>query len=162
MKFLKPFLLSAFVALQLLGHGAVAQTADGETPSSSPASKAWNYQYNPGSSAWDRVYYTITPVASTALESGHVLKASAGTLYSLVATTTTAAGYLMVFNSTTVPADGAVTPLYAIVVDVGNSVNLTAQLAGMYFPTGVSVAFSTTGPFTKTASATAMFSWQVR
>ena len=54
----------------------------------------------------------ITPVVSAAAESAHVLKASAGNLYSVYAANQTAnAGVLMILNAVSAPADGAVTPL---------------------------------------------------
>src|SRR5262245_8192696 len=53
----------------------------------------------------------IIPVVSTSLETGHVIKAAAGNLYGFEVTTTSASGIVLVFNSTTVPAAGAVTPI---------------------------------------------------
>jgi hypothetical protein len=104
----------------------------------------------------------IAPVSSAALETGHVLKASAGNLYGVEVTTTGVAGYLEVFNSTTVPAAGAVTPVaHCYVVAFGTcGLQFTPP---MVMATGISVAFSaSTTPFTKTDSATAAFSGQVQ
>jgi hypothetical protein len=54
----------------------------------------------------------ITPIVSTAGEASHVLKAGAGNSYAAYATNLTATqGFLLLLNSTTAPADGAVTPL---------------------------------------------------
>jgi hypothetical protein len=100
----------------------------------------------------------ITPVVSSAVESGHVLKASAGNLYSVYVTTGAVAGFLMVFNSTTVPADGAVTPIECQPAPANGIASLTFNPGPVEsYSTGISVAFSTTGCFTKTASATAFF-----
>lgn len=102
----------------------------------------------------------ITPVVSGSLESGHVLKASAGNLYRLTVTSSIS-GYILVFNSITVPADGAVTPQMCRVVNAG-STEIDHTAIPDRFATGISVAFSTTGCFTKTASATAMIEGSVQ
>lgn len=102
----------------------------------------------------------ITPVVSTTLESGHVLKVGAGNLYR-VEVTSTVAGYLMVFSTPTVPADGAVTPLLCRAVGANVSTEVDHSTAPDRYASGISVAFSTTGCFTKTASATAMFEGSV-
>ena len=98
---------------------------------------------------------------STAVESGHVLKASPGTLY-FVTVTVSAAGYLMLFNSAAVPADGTITPANAPVY-LGQAGTYTIDYgpSGKTFSVGIAVAFSSTGPLTKTASATAFFEWSV-
>jgi hypothetical protein len=64
----------------------------------------------------------------------------------------------MVFNATSAPIDGAVTPQNCIQVPA-NSTNFLnwAPQPPEWYSTGISVAFSTTGCFTKTASATAFF-----
>jgi hypothetical protein len=102
-----------------------------------------------------------TPVPSTTLESSHVLKASAGSLLSLSATTTTVAGWVMVFNATSAPVDGAVTPIYAWQVPANGVLTMSWPVPAA-FSTGITVAFSSTGPTTKTASATAFFTGQVQ
>ena len=102
--------------------------------------------------------FPATPVISTATESGHVLKASKGCLLAVYATTGASAGYLMVFNSTTVPADGAVTPVNCVYIPATTTIAMNwAPQPPEWYSTGISVAFSTTGCFTKTASATAFF-----
>jgi len=107
----------------------------------------------------------ISRVASTAVESGHVIKASAGNLYDLQVTTGAGAGNVMVFNSTTVPGDGAVTPVICAPVAANSMIDIGAggDPPG-YFTTGISVAFSTAAGsaacLTKTASSTAFFSWK--
>lgn len=93
---------------------------------------------NPGNS--------LVPVVSSASESSHVLKSGPGNLYSVYATGAT--GYLMVFDATSAPADGAVTP--KLCVPAGSSVS---YLPGppAYFSTGIVAVLSSTGCFTKTA-----------
>ena len=46
-----------------------------------------------------------------------VLKASAGNLYSLSLSVTTVSGYVLVFNATSAPSNGAVTPVWWQVVN---------------------------------------------
>ena len=100
----------------------------------------------------------IVPVVSTALETGHVIKGSAGNLYSLTVTSTSAAGIVQVFNSTTVPAAGAVTPIDFFQLPAASTLVIGYD-PPLQCGTGISVAFSTaTTPFTKTDSATAAFS----
>jgi hypothetical protein len=108
----------------------------------------------------------ITPVFSAAAESGHVLKASAGNLYNAYATSTVA-GYLLIFNATSAPADGAVTPQDCVpgaLTQTGiyaASINYNPGPAEP-FTTGVTLVWSSTGCFTKTASATAFLHGQAK
>lgn len=102
----------------------------------------------------------VVPVVSAVLENSHVLKAGAGVFLGGHITTTTVGGYLMLFDSTTAPGDGAVTPIGCWVVSA-NSTAVVGANPGISVLTGAVVVFSTTGPFTKTASATAYFSMQV-
>ena len=102
----------------------------------------------------------IVPVASAALTTGQVLKASAGNLYGYNVLATVA-GYLMIFNSTTVPADGAVTPLICLPLAAGAGVDRSFDIPRR-FTTGITLVFSSTGPYTKTASATAFLGGAVQ
>lgn len=103
----------------------------------------------------------ITPVVSAAVESNHVLKASAGNLYAYQVTTGAAAGYVMLFNALSAPVDGAVTPVKCVAVAANSTVGVSMNPPEA-FSTGITIVFSTTGCFTKTASATAMFSGDVK
>ncbi len=100
---------------------------------------------------------SVTPVKSVAAESSHVLKSSPGDLLSITATNATTSGYLMLFDATSAPADGAVTPVYCTTTPASGTWPVPAK-----FSVGIVAVFSTTGCFTKTASATAMFSAQVQ
>lgn len=106
------------------------------------------------------VAQAIVPVLSASLESGHIFKGSAGNLYRVRATVNIA-GYVLGFNSTTVPADGAVTPASCTQVSAGTTEIDHAQTPDRY-SVGISFAFSTTGCFTKTASVNAMFEGYVQ
>lgn len=99
-----------------------------------------------------------TPVVSSALEGSHILKAGPGTLYALYVVNGASAGYLMTFNSTTVPADGAVTPIECVPVAASSYqfINFAPQPPEFY-SLGIVAVFSTSGCFTKTISATAFF-----
>lgn len=99
-----------------------------------------------------------TPVVSSALEGSHILKGSPGTLYALYVVNGASSGYLMTFNSTTVPADGAVTPVECVPVAASSYqfINFAPQPPEFY-SVGIVAVFSTTGCFTKTISATAFF-----
>lgn len=103
----------------------------------------------------------LVPVVSTAAEASKVFKASAGNLYAYQVTTGAAAGYVMIFNATSAPADGAVTPVKCVAVPAGATVGVSVNPPEA-FSTGITAVFSTTGCFTKTASATAMFSGDVK
>jgi hypothetical protein len=95
--------------------------------------------------------------------SNAILKASGGMLNSLSVTTGATAGYVMVFDSATLPANGTVTPKFCY-----GSLPATSGIAVSYLPyavpfvNGITVAFSSTGCFTLTASATAFISGQVQ
>lgn len=101
----------------------------------------------------------LTPASTTALASSLVLKASAGSFYGLQVTNGATAGFVMLFNAATAPADGAVTPtkVYAMAANSSLSVSVGGG-PPTAFSTGVTVVYSSTGPFTKTASATAFIS----
>lgn len=100
----------------------------------------------------------IAPVVSTALETGHVIKASAGNLYRLNLTATTVAGIFLVHNSATVPAAGAVTPVKSYPVGIGQGIEVEFD-PPLRLGTGISVSFTSAAtPFTQTDSATAFIS----
>jgi hypothetical protein len=107
----------------------------------------------------------IIPVVSTAAEASHVLKASAGNFYSLAVTAGASAGYVLVFNAISAPADGAVTPVECIAVAANATVTIPSSGAfdiPVRYSAGITAVFSTTGCFTKTASTTAFFSGKVQ
>ncbi len=96
----------------------------------------------------------IAPAATSAVAGSLVLKASAGNLYSWRVTAGASAGYVMAFNATSPPADGAVTPADCVAVAANSTVSHMATIPERY-TTGITLVFSTTGCFTKTISATA-------
>ena len=99
-----------------------------------------------------------TPVVSAAAEGSHILKASPGCLLATYVTIGSTAGYLMIFNSTTVPADGAVAPVECIqVAATTTGWENWAPLPPEYFSLGIVAVFSTTGCFTKTIGSGVFF-----
>ena len=103
----------------------------------------------------------IGPVATPTATGSLIAAARPAKLYSLVVTTGASAGFVMLFDQTTVPADGTVTPAYCF------SIPATTTLSGPWiypasFGTGIVAVFSTTGCFSKTISATAFISAQVQ
>lgn len=102
---------------------------------------------------------------SAALEASHAaIKSGAGNLYGITVYTTNAAKLLIqCADSTTVPADGAVTPIVTFVVDVTpNNGGWSPNAGGLpkAFSTGLScwASTATTTPYTKAlASASIVF-----
>lgn len=92
--------------------------------------------------------------ATTVAAGSLILKASAGNLYSFNAVSGASAGYLLVYDSATVPADGATTPRRAYVMAANSSIDISLPIPDR-FAAGITLVFSTTGPFLKTISATA-------
>jgi hypothetical protein len=96
----------------------------------------------------------ITKVVSAALESSHVIKAAPDNLYAIYASNLTGgvAGNLLVLNSTTVPGDGAVTPIDCVPFDSSGKAQIFyAPGPPAVFSTGiVAVISSAASCFTKT------------
>lgn len=100
----------------------------------------------------------ITPTVSAAAESNHVICSAACNLWSAYVTTGATGGYFMSFNATSLPGNGAVTPIECVQAPANTTQSLT--MAGGppdRYSTGVTLGFSTTGCFSLTASATAFF-----
>jgi hypothetical protein len=92
---------------------------------------------------------------TTAVASSLVLCTAACNLYSVALTTGAASGYLLVFDATSAPADGAVTPKFCRAVSSQATVELDYSAMPRRMTTGATAVFSTTGCYTKTASVTA-------
>lgn len=101
-------------------------------------------------------YFPATPIVSVVTEGSHILKAAPGCLIAVYATVSVP-GYILVLDSTIVPADGAVTPIECIQTGTGTSFINFAPQPPEFYDTGIVIVFSTTGCFTKTISATAFF-----
>lgn len=105
-------------------------------------------------SAWAAVGYVSTPVASSSL----VAKTMGANLYDVNVVSGASAGYVLVLDAATVPADGAVLPALCLPVAANTGIDLNLRAEPMRMVNGIVVVFSTTGCFTKTASATAFIS----
>lgn len=101
-----------------------------------------------------------THAQTTALAASLVAKASAGTLANFTvsadATLSAAAWYVLIFDATSLPADGAVTPAKCYPIAAGVQ-TYGASALNIAFTSGITIGVSTTGCFTKTASVHASF-----
>ena len=95
----------------------------------------------------------IAPTASSAAESSHVLKASGGNLYG-VSGYIGAAGWIMLFDAASAPADGPVTPVGWLYAPQAGSWSMDWGVTPQLFVNGIVVVASSTGPLTKTAYST--------
>lgn len=102
--------------------------------------------------------FAIAPTRSVAAEGSRIFKASPGNLYSLVTTTGATPGFVLLYDATTAPVDGAVTPqaCYVVAASTTYVIDFTPGPPAR-FNTGIVAVFSSTGCFTQTTSATAMF-----
>jgi hypothetical protein len=100
---------------------------------------------------------SVTHTQSSALASNLVVENAAGNLYSFEvsadSTLSGAAWWLMIYDATSAPADGAVTPAKCFAYPSGATGASYAFPTPVAFTTGITIAVSTTGCFTKTASA---------
>lgn len=142
------------VNITAVGGNAVTTTVPVSGTVAATQSGAWDVTTIPSSASGA----AIAAVVSTAVETGHVIKASAGNLYSVSVSTGASAGRVLIHNSTTVPAAGAVTPVDCAIVAANSTVALSYD-PPLRLGTGISVSFSTaTTCFTQTDSATAFIS----
>ena len=95
-------------------------------------------------------------VQTTSLASNLVLKTGPGSLFSCYVTTGPTPGWMMLFDATSVPANGPVVPKDCIYCPANATTEIELPfLTTEPFTTGIVAAFSSTGPFTLTASASA-------
>lgn len=100
------------------------------------------------------VGYTATSAASSAL----IVKTVGADLYDVNVVSGASAGYVLVLDANAVPADGTVTPALCLPVAANTGLDISLRAQPMFFRAGIVVVFSTTGCFSKTASATAFIS----
>lgn len=101
----------------------------------------------------------LTNVTSTVAEASHVLKASAGRLYGLTFIST-AAQYVQLFNSATLPAD-AVVPIISIDIPANSTKSIDFGIYGRYFSTGIVVSNSSTPTAKTIGGSTCLFDAQI-
>jgi hypothetical protein len=99
-------------------------------------------------------------VVTVALASSLVLKTGAGNFYGCNLNATSVGLWFMLFDAAAAPADGAVTPKAVWNMPVPGTISVAEQ-PPVSFTTGAVVVASSTGPLTKTASATALIACQV-
>lgn len=108
----------------------------------------------------------VAPVVTSALASNKVLKASAGNLYSLEvsadSTLSGAAWWVMVFDATSLPGDGAVTPAKCYAMASGTTMASFAWPTPAAFATGITAGVSTNGCFTLAASVHSFISGEAK
>lgn len=104
----------------------------------------------------------LTPTTTSALAANLVVKASGGNLYSFEvaadSTLSATAWWIMIYNATSAPGDGAVTPLKCYAMPLGATSFAAAFPTPLALSTGGVIGVSTTGCFTKTASTHAFIS----
>lgn len=107
----------------------------------------------------------VTTVNSSALESNHVLKASAGNLYSVYVTTGATQGWLLTYNGTTAPTAGgaAIAPVDCVYAPANTTTGLAMDGDPPdAYSTGIVAVFSSSGCLTNTASSTVYFKGRVK
>jgi hypothetical protein len=99
---------------------------------------------------------TATHIQSGALAANLVVKASSGQLYSFEvsadSTLSAAAWWLMIYDATSAPVDGAVTPAKCYAIPSGSTGFTAGFGTPVTFTVGMVIGVSTTGCFTKTAT----------
>lgn len=104
----------------------------------------------------------LTTVQTGAVAANLVVCGSACTLFGFNVTTGASAGYVLVFNATAAPSDGAVTPVWCMPVAANAGIDINWRGAPRRMSTGAAISFSTTGCFSKTASVTAFIAADAR
>lgn len=126
----------------------------GNTPNTTP----WLITNTPSSASGAG----LTPTTTGALAANSVVKASAGNLYSFEvsadSTLSAAAWWIMIYDATSAPVDGAVTPKKCYAMSSGTTSASYGWNSPVVFATGITIGVSTTGCFTKTASTHAFIS----
>lgn len=102
------------------------------------------------------VLATPTSTETAAAASGFLAKAGAGNLYAVECSNDTTAGYLMVFDSATLPANGVVTPKKIYVMAANSSLRVAFN-PPIRMTNGIAVRYSTTGNYNLTALGTNIF-----
>ena len=97
--------------------------------------------------------------SSTTVAASNIVACSAAcNAYGFNAVAGGSALYIMAFDATVAPADGTVTPAYCIPLAANAGIDVNWRNRPKRFGTGMVLVASTTGCFSKTASATAFLS----
>lgn len=105
----------------------------------------------------------IAPSSTAVAASGLVLKAGPGLFFGGSAVST-ATGYLLLYDAVALPSNGTVTPKECVPMPTAGVAGTISAGPGtaLSMSTGIVLAFSTTGCFTQTASATAFITGQAQ
>lgn len=101
-------------------------------------------------------------IPSTSAESSRVLKPAAGLLYGFQVNTGASALWVMVFDARTAPSNGAVTPVKWYQPAANSTMAVYFGPNPLQMTQGITIACSTTGPFTLTLSATCTISGETQ
>lgn len=108
----------------------------------------------------------LTQVSTSALAANLVVSAGGANLWSFDvaadATLSAAPWWIFVFNNTSAPADGAVTPAKCYALPAGATSFTGGFPSGIAFSTGITISVSSTGCFSKTSSTHAFISGDFR
>ena len=91
-----------------------------------------------------------------------VAKATGGQLYAFSGTAGASAGYFLIFDATSAPSNGTVTPKFCYPVAIGGNFDKSWGAYPVPFQNGIVIEFSTTGCFSATSSSTAFITAQIR
>lgn len=129
------------ISCDLLGNQRVLTTPVGPTPVASNGFADTNVTSAPASSL--------------------IAKGTPGNFYGANLVTGAASGYFLLFDAISAPADGAVLPVRCWSTTANSTLGVGFPIP-LALTTGITLVFSTTGCFTKTASATAFMQADVK
>jgi hypothetical protein len=101
------------------------------------------------------------PRPAAGVSSGVVLKAGTAIVSGLNVVSAATAGYALLLDSATIPADGAVLPVFCLPVATNTGIS-TRFTTPLYLQNGATLLFSSTGCFTKTAVAASFLSGDIQ
>lgn len=101
-----------------------------------------------------RHYSDTIPKATAAAAGSLVVSAAPCAVHDVNVVAGASAGFVMLFDLAAAPADGAVTPKRCWAIAANGSLQFVFERP-LQMAVGCVLVFSTTGPFTKTVSATA-------
>lgn len=109
---------------------------------------------------------SLFPSSSSALAANQVVAALPANLWSFEvsadSTLSAAAWFIMIYDATTAPSDGSVTPAKCYALASGTTLFSASFTLPIQFQNGIVIGVSTTGCFTKTASIHAYISGDAR